>query len=87
MTFKAKIDEMNLMGNGITKLDGCVVFCLGAVDGDSVTCEITQSKKNFKIANVLSVDEPSPHRQEVDSFSGTARLVRSCVWSPLVRME
>ena len=66
MTFKAKIDEMNLMGNGITKLDGCVVFCLGAVDGDTVTCEITQSKKNFKIANVLSVDEPSPYRQEID---------------------
>ena len=62
MKFTAKIDEMNLMGNGITKLDGCVVFCLGAVDGDTVTAEITQEKKNFKIANVLSVDEPSPHR-------------------------
>ena len=66
MTFTAKIDEMNLMGNGITKLDGCVVFCLGAVDGDTVTCEITQEKKNFKIAKVLSVDEPSPHRCEPD---------------------
>ena len=66
MTFKAKIDEMNLMGNGITKIDGCVVFCLGAVDGDTVTCEITQSKKNFKIANVISVDEPSPYRQASD---------------------
>lgn len=66
MTFTAKIDEMNLMGNGITKLDGCVVFCLGAVDGDTVTCEITQEKKNFKIANVLSVDSPSPHRREID---------------------
>ena len=66
MTFTKKIDEMNLMGNGITKLDGCVVFCLGAVDGDTVTAEITQEKKNFKIANVLSVDEPSPYRQEPD---------------------
>ncbi|MBQ2729365.1 MAG: 23S rRNA (uracil(1939)-C(5))-methyltransferase RlmD [Clostridia bacterium] len=66
MTFTKKIDEMNLMGNGITKLDGCVVFCLGAVDGDTVTCEISQEKKNFKIANVLSVDEPSPHRQTPD---------------------
>lgn len=66
MTFTKKIDEMNLMGNGITKIDGCVVFCLGAVDGDTVTCEITQEKKNFKIAKVLSVDEPSPHRCEPD---------------------
>ncbi len=66
MTFTAKIDEMNLMGNGITKLDGCVTFCLGAVDGDTVTCEVTQSKKNFKIASVISLDSPSPHRQESD---------------------
>ncbi|MBE6587486.1 MAG: 23S rRNA (uracil(1939)-C(5))-methyltransferase RlmD [Ruminococcaceae bacterium] len=66
MTFTKKIEEMNLLGNGITKLDGCVVFCLGAIDGDTVTAEITREKKNFKIANVLSVDEPSPHRQEPD---------------------
>jgi len=66
MTFTKKIEEMNLMGNGITKLDGCVVFCLGAVDGDTVTCEVTESKKNFKIARVLSIDEPSPHRQDSD---------------------
>lgn len=62
MKFTAKIDEMNLMGNGITKLDGCVTFCLGAVDGDTVTAEVTQEKKNFKIANIISIDEPSPHR-------------------------
>ena len=42
MTFTKKIEEMNLLGNGITKLDGCVVFCLGAIDGDTVTAEITR---------------------------------------------
>ena len=51
---RAEINEMNLLGNGITKQDGCVVFCLGAVDGDTVTCDITQEKKNFKIANILT---------------------------------
>ncbi|MBQ4066225.1 MAG: 23S rRNA (uracil(1939)-C(5))-methyltransferase RlmD [Clostridia bacterium] len=66
MKFTKKIEEMNLMGNGITRIDGCVVFCLGAVDGDTVTAEITQEKKNFKIASVISVDEPSPFRQEPD---------------------
>ena len=59
---KAEIGEMNLMGNGITKRDGCVVFCLGAVDGDEVTAEITQHKKNFKIAEIISVDKESEHR-------------------------
>ncbi len=63
---KAEINEMNLLGNGITKQDGCVVFCLGAVDGDSVTAEITQVKKNFKIAEIRSLDRKSQHRCDSD---------------------
>lgn len=60
--FKAEINEMNMLGNGITKQDGCVVFCLGAVDGDIVEAEITQTKKNFKIAKVLNIEKESEHR-------------------------
>ncbi len=66
MSFNCKIEEMNLLGNGITKIDGCVVFCLGAVDGDTVTIDIKEEKKNFKIADVLSVVSPSPHRIQPD---------------------
>ena len=63
---KADINEMNLLGNGITMQDGCVVFCLGAVDGDSVTAEITQVKKNFKIAEIVSIDKKSQFRCDAD---------------------
>ncbi len=63
---KAEIGEMNMLGNGITKQDGCVVFCLGAVDGDVVEAEITQVKKNYKIAKVLNIEKTSPHRCEND---------------------
>lgn len=64
--FTAEIPEMNLLGNGIVKIDGCVVFVLGAVDGDTVTAEITEEKKNYKIARIISVDKPSPHRKVPD---------------------
>lgn len=64
--FKAEIKEMNMLGNGITKQDGCVVFCLGAVDGDTVEAEIIQTKKNFKIAKVLNIEKESEHRCAVD---------------------
>lgn len=60
--FKAEISEMNMLGNGITKKDGCVIFCLGAVDGDVVEAEVTQVKKNYKIAKVLNIEKPSPYR-------------------------
>ena len=67
---RAEINEMNMLGNGITKQDGCVVFCLGAVDGDVVEAEITQTKKNYKIANVINIEKQSPHRctPDCDSF-------------------
>lgn len=64
--FTAEITEMNLMGNGIVKIDGCVVFVLGAVDGDTVTAEIIEEKKNYKTARIISVDRPSPHRTSPD---------------------
>jgi len=67
---RAEINEMNMLGNGITKQDGCVVFCLGAVDGDVVEAEITQTKKNYKIAKVLNIEKQSTHRcaPDCDAF-------------------
>ncbi len=67
---RAEINEMNMLGNGITKQDGCVVFCLGAVDGDIVEAEITQTKKNYKIAKVINIEKKSVHRcdQSCDAF-------------------
>lgn len=60
--FSAYVPEMNTLGNGICKLDGCVVFCIGAVDGDRVQARIVDNRKNYKIAEVVSCDVPSPFR-------------------------
>ena len=64
--FKTEIKEMNMLGNGIAKQDGCVIFCLGAVDGDVIEAEITQTKKNFKIAKILNIEKSSEHRCAID---------------------
>ena len=74
--FSAEIREMNLLGNGIVKIDGCVVFVMGAVDGDLVTAKITQTKKNYKIAEIVSIDRPSPHR--VDSACAVSGECGGC---------
>lgn len=63
---KLKTEDMNTLGNGIAKADGCVVFCLGAADGEAVTVRICEEKKNYKTAELVTVDESSPHRQEPD---------------------
>ena len=60
--FTAEIEDMNTLGNGIAKSDGCVIFCYGAADGDRVTAQIRDKKKNFMTADVVSTDAPSPYR-------------------------
>ena len=60
--FTAEIEDMNTLGNGIAKSDGCVIFCYGAADGDRVTAQIRDKKKNFMTADVVSTDVPSPYR-------------------------
>lgn len=60
--FSAYVPEMNTLGNGICKQEGCVVFCVGAVDGDQIQAQIVEQRKNYKIAKIVSCDEPSPHR-------------------------
>ena len=62
--FSADVSEMNTLGNGIFKQDGCVIFCTGAVDGDRIHARITSSRKNYKIAEMVSCDVASSHRCE-----------------------
>lgn len=62
--FSADVSEMNTLGNGIFKQDGCVIFCTGAVDGDQIHARITSSRKNYKIAEMVSCDSASVHRCE-----------------------
>lgn len=60
--FTASVPEMNTLGNGICKQDGCVIFCMGAVDGDQIHGQVVECRKNYKIAKVVSCDVPSPYR-------------------------
>jgi len=62
--FSADVSEMNTLGNGIFKQDGCVIFCTGAVDGDRIHARITSKQKNYKIAEMVSCDSASAHRCE-----------------------
>ena len=58
-----EIVETNMLGNGVAKIDGAVVFCRGAIEGDVVTALVTDVKKNFAEARCLEVVAPSPYRR------------------------
>ncbi len=53
----------NMLGNGVAKVDDMVVFCRGAVEGDTVIANITDVKKNYAEAKCLKLVATSEHRQ------------------------
>ena len=58
------IEDTNMMGRGVAKCEGLVIFCDGAVKGDTVISFITDVKKNYAEAKALKVSVPSPERRE-----------------------
>ncbi len=56
------IIDMDLKGRGIGKSNGKAVFVSGAVTGDTVTYEVTSSKKRYDIGMLCNIITPSEHR-------------------------
>lgn len=61
-TITITIDSAAHGGEGVARHEGMVVFVPGAVPGDRITAELVDVKKRFSRAQIISVDEPSPHR-------------------------
>src|SRR6187549_2454113 len=51
-------------GAGVARLEGYVVFVLGAVPGDRVRARVHKSKRGYAEARAIEVLEPSPERIE-----------------------
>ncbi|MBE6562927.1 MAG: 23S rRNA (uracil(1939)-C(5))-methyltransferase RlmD [Ruminococcaceae bacterium] len=58
------IEETNMKGCGVAKVEDMVIFCEGAVCGDTVIAFIEEVKKNYARAKALKVVYSSEHRRE-----------------------
>jgi 23S rRNA (uracil1939-C5)-methyltransferase len=56
------IDSLAHGGNGVSRLEGYVVFVAGAVPGDRVRAEVGKAKKAYAEARAIEIVEPSPER-------------------------
>ncbi|MCC7430391.1 23S rRNA (uracil(1939)-C(5))-methyltransferase RlmD [bacterium] len=61
--YNLKIDSIEHdKGNGVGRINDFVVFVVGGVTGDFLEVKITESNKNFAVASIVKIIEPSPHR-------------------------
>ena len=60
------ITALTSEGSAIGRKDGVPIFVRGGVPGDRVTAHMIKVKKNYAVARLQQVLEPSPHRVESD---------------------
>lgn len=56
------LDSVAFGGESIGRHEGCVVFVLGGIEGETISAEVMEVKKNFIRAALREVLNPSPHR-------------------------
>ena len=61
---EVEIIDLNHMGQGVAKIDNFVVFVSGAITGDTVEIEITETKKNYAVGQIINIVKPSKFRIE-----------------------
>ena len=71
--FVIDITDISKEGSGIGHFNGIAVFVLGALAGDKVLCHVILVKKNYCVAKIVEIIEPSPDRIESD-----CHVSRSC---------
>ena len=59
-----QIDSLAYGGNGVSRLNGFVVFVRGGLPGDRVRAQVTKTKRGFAEATALAVLDPSAERVE-----------------------
>ena len=62
--FDVEITDMNFLGFGIAKVDGCVLFVSGAVTGDTARVRIIKVCRTYAVARTERILVPSKHRVE-----------------------
>ena len=69
-------DKMTFGGNCLAKYEGKNIFVPYAVPGEKLQIEITDSKKDYDVAKIISVDEASPKR--IDPVCPNYQLCGGC---------
>ena len=64
MNLQLQIEKLVYGGDGLSRLDGEVIFTPFVLPGEKVDVERTEARKHVQRTRLLRVDEPSPDRVE-----------------------
>ena len=82
---QVKIEKLIFGGAGLARIDGAVVFVDFAAPDDLLEVEITEIKKNFLKADIVSILEPGPTR--IQPICSVAGKCGGCSWQQVEYTE
>ena len=74
--YEATVCDYTAEGQGIAKIDGCVVFIPNAIVGETVRVRIEKAQKTWAAGKLVEILEKSPHR--VNRECPQAKLCGGC---------
>ena len=74
--YETVICDYTAEGQGVAKIDGCVVFIPNAIKGETVLVKIEKAKKTWASGKITQIIEKSPHR--VNRECPVAKLCGGC---------
>jgi len=74
--YEAVICDYTAGGDGIAKVEGCVVFVPNAIVGERCKVRIEKAQKTWAAGKIVEILEKSPHR--VNRACGVAKLCGGC---------
>ena len=60
--YEAQITDYTAEGQGVARIDGCVVFVANAIAGETCQVRIETAKKTWAAGRIVEITEKSPHR-------------------------
>ena len=84
--FQCEIEKCVFGSDGLTRVDGEVVFIPGTLPGEKLIARVTAPRKNFSRAEVVRFGVTSPHRTEVACrFSAVVPVVSISIRTTLTK--
>ena len=76
---KVTIEDINHLGMGVARHEGMVIFVRGGVTGDVLNIKIIKVAKDYLVAIITEIIEPSPYRAEPECLS--FKRCGGCIYS------
>ncbi|MBQ7346147.1 MAG: 23S rRNA (uracil(1939)-C(5))-methyltransferase RlmD [Oscillospiraceae bacterium] len=62
--YETVVTDYTTEGQGVARIEGCVVFIPGAILGETVQVRLDKVKKTWASGHIVAIPAPSPHRSQ-----------------------